>query len=153
MKAILDGHLVAESDNIVECHCYQYFPRAAVRMEWLEKAPRTDDDLECPHGVQFYDVVIDGVRHERAAWSYEAPRPAIGRSPTASGSGKTSRCPERRREAHVLYAILPPDMQICTRLKLSWVQLPESVPAFEVYYDTQALWPAASLERRRKILG
>jgi uncharacterized protein (DUF427 family) len=78
MKAILDGHLVAESDDIVECHGYQYFPRAAVRMECLEKAPRTDDDLECPHGVQFYDVVIDGVRHERAAWSYEAPRPAMG---------------------------------------------------------------------------
>jgi uncharacterized protein (DUF427 family) len=77
LKAILDGHLVAESDDIVECHGYQYFPRAAVRMEWLEKAPRTDDDLECPHGVQFYDVVIDGVRHARAAWSYEAPRPAM----------------------------------------------------------------------------
>ena len=28
------------------------------------------------HGVQFYDVVIDGVRHERVAWCYEAPRPS-----------------------------------------------------------------------------
>jgi uncharacterized protein (DUF427 family) len=27
--------------------------------------------------VQFYDVVIDGVRHNRAAWSYEAPRPSM----------------------------------------------------------------------------
>jgi uncharacterized protein (DUF427 family) len=77
MKAILDGHLVAESDDIVDCHGYQYFPRAAVRMEWLEKAPKTESDLECPHGVQFYDVVIDGARHERAAWSYEAPQPAM----------------------------------------------------------------------------
>jgi hypothetical protein len=25
--------------------------------------------------------------------------------------------------------------------------LPESVPAFEVFYDRQSLWPAASLER------
>lgn len=79
MKAILRGHVVARSDDIVECAGYQYFPRAAVRMEWLEKAPRTADDLECPHDVQFYDVVIDGARHERAAWSYEAPRPAIER--------------------------------------------------------------------------
>jgi uncharacterized protein (DUF427 family) len=77
MKAILDGHLVAESDDVVEYHGYQYFPRAAVRMEWLEKTPKTASDLECPHGVQFYDVVIDGARHERAAWSYEAPRPAM----------------------------------------------------------------------------
>ena len=67
MKAILNGRVIAESDDIVEAAGYQYFPRAAVRMDWLEKAPRTDDDLECPHGVQFYDVVIDGVRHARAA--------------------------------------------------------------------------------------
>ena len=77
MKAVLEGHVVAESDEIVECGGYQYFPRATVRTEWLEKAPRTEADLECPHGVQFYDVVIDGVRHERAAWCYEAPRPAM----------------------------------------------------------------------------
>jgi uncharacterized protein (DUF427 family) len=77
MKAIVDGHVVAESDDITEAAGYQYFPRAAVRMDWLEKAPRTEDDLECPHGVQFYDVVIDGTRHERAAWSYEAPRPTM----------------------------------------------------------------------------
>ena len=42
-------------------------------MQWLEKAPRTESDRECPHGVQFYDVVIDGARHARAAWCYEAP--------------------------------------------------------------------------------
>ncbi|HEV8251058.1 MAG TPA: GFA family protein [Gaiellaceae bacterium] len=40
-----------------------------------------------------------------------------------------------------------PDVHIFTRSKLPWVTLPESVPAFEVYYDTRALWPAASLER------
>jgi hypothetical protein len=40
-----------------------------------------------------------------------------------------------------------PDVHIFTRSKLPWVALPESAPAFEVYYDTKALWPAASLER------
>lgn len=40
-----------------------------------------------------------------------------------------------------------PDVHIFTRSKLDWVELPESVPAFEIYYDTQKLWPAASLER------
>lgn len=79
MKAIVDGNVIAESDDVVECAGYQYFPRAAVRMAWLETAPRTADDLECPHGVQFYDVVIDGARHARAAWSYEDPRPAMQR--------------------------------------------------------------------------
>lgn len=77
MKATVDGHVVAASDDIVACRGYQYFPPAAVRMEWLHKVEKTASDLECPHGVQFYDVVIDGVRHARAAWSYEAPLPAM----------------------------------------------------------------------------
>jgi uncharacterized protein (DUF427 family) len=73
MKAIVTGHVIADSDDIVECGGYHYFPSSAVRMEWLVKAPKTESDRACPHDVQFYDVVIDGVRHERAAWSYEAP--------------------------------------------------------------------------------
>lgn len=77
MKATVDGYVIAESNDIVESGGYQYFPREAVRMEWLEKAPKTESDLECPHGVQFYDVVVDGERHARAAWSYEAPRPSM----------------------------------------------------------------------------
>jgi uncharacterized protein (DUF427 family) len=77
MKAILKGHVVAESDDIVECKGYQYFPSSAVHAEWLQKAAKTASDHECPHGVQFYDIVIDGARHPRAAWSYEAPLPAM----------------------------------------------------------------------------
>ena len=79
MKALLRGRVVAESDDIVACEGYQYFPRAAVRMEWLEKSEKTESDRACPHGVQFYDVVIDGARHARAAWSYEAPRAGMSR--------------------------------------------------------------------------
>jgi uncharacterized protein (DUF427 family) len=77
MKASVHGHVVAQSDDIVACRGYQYFPRAAVRMDWLQKAEKTEDDRACPHGVQFYDVVVDGRRHKRAAWSYEAPRPEM----------------------------------------------------------------------------
>jgi uncharacterized protein (DUF427 family) len=77
MKATVDDKIVAESDDIVEAGGYHYFPREAVRMDWLEKAPQTAKDLECPHGVQFYDVVIGDARHPRAAWSYEAPQPKM----------------------------------------------------------------------------
>jgi uncharacterized protein (DUF427 family) len=77
MKAALGSRVIAQSDDVVECDGYAYFPRAAVRMEWLERSAKTSEDLRCPHGVQFYDVVIDGVRHARAAWSYEAPRAAL----------------------------------------------------------------------------
>ena len=45
-----------------------------------------------------------------------------------------------------------PDVHIYTRSKLGWVTVPESVPAFEVYYDSTALWPAESLERLRAVL-
>ena len=40
-----------------------------------------------------------------------------------------------------------PDVHIFTRSKVGWVELPESTPAFEIYYDQQSLWPAESLER------
>ena len=40
-----------------------------------------------------------------------------------------------------------PDVHIFTRSKLDWLTLPEAVPAFDVYYDRNVLWPAASLER------
>ena len=60
MKASVDGYIVAQSDDIVACHGYQYFPKTGVRMDWLEKAEKTEDDRACPHGVQFYDVVVDG---------------------------------------------------------------------------------------------
>jgi uncharacterized protein (DUF427 family) len=75
MQAVLKDKVIAESDDVIENSGYQYFPPSAVRMEWLKKVPKTESDLACPHGVQFYDVVIDGVRHDRAAWCYEAPRP------------------------------------------------------------------------------
>jgi hypothetical protein len=44
-------------------------------------------------------------------------------------------------------ASVAPDVHIFTRSKLPWVTLPESVPAFDVFYDLQELWPRESLER------
>jgi uncharacterized protein (DUF427 family) len=85
MKATVNGQTIADSADIVERGGYHYFPRAAVRLEWLEKTPRTAKDLECPHAVQFYDVVVDGQRHARAAWIYEAPQGPM--KPTADRVG------------------------------------------------------------------
>jgi hypothetical protein len=48
-------------------------------------------------------------------------------------------------------ASLAPAVHIYVRSKLPWVQLPDKVPAFDAYYDSKTLWPAASLERRRAI--
>jgi hypothetical protein len=48
---------------------------------------------------------------------------------------------------------ISPDVHIFTRSKVGWVAIPETAPAFEIYYDTQALWPAASLERLAAVLA
>jgi len=40
-----------------------------------------------------------------------------------------------------------PDVHIFTRSKVPWLMLPETTPSFTSYYDTQKLWPAASLQR------
>ena len=76
MKAVWHGRIVADSDQTIELAGYRYFPRASVRMSMLRASPRTESDLRCPHGVQFYDVAEGATRSQRAAWSYEAPQPA-----------------------------------------------------------------------------
>ena len=77
MKAMWRGEVIAESDRTLKVGGYRYFPRESVRMDLLELTPRTEGDLACPHGVQFYDLVGNGARSRRAAWSYEAPRPRM----------------------------------------------------------------------------
>ena len=88
MKATLNGHVIAESDDVIECAGYWYFPNASVRTEWLAKTRKTASDLECPHVVQFYDIVIDGKHHERAAWAYESPLPKMAQTAQRTGFWK-----------------------------------------------------------------
>ena len=76
-KATWRGKTIAESDRILEVGGYIYFPRDKVRMDLLKTTPKTASDLECPHGVQFYDVVDGDTKSARAAWSYEAPQPRM----------------------------------------------------------------------------
>ena len=46
-------------------------------------------------------------------------------------------------------AALPPNAHIFTRSRLPWVGLSANVPAFEIYYEMERLWPPESLLRRR----
>lgn len=48
---------------------------------------------------------------------------------------------------------LPPDIHIFTASKQPWVVLPPGMPAVPEYYSAKEYWPAASLERRRILLG
>jgi uncharacterized protein (DUF427 family) len=77
MKATWHGHVIAQSDRTLEVGGYVYFPRDTVRMDLLRPVHKTEHDMECPHGVQFYDVVADSASSRRAAWSYEAPQSSM----------------------------------------------------------------------------
>ena len=79
VKARWNGKVVADSEQTIEVRGYRYFPRADVRMEALRPTVKTPRDLECPHGVQFFDLVDGAAQGERLAWSYEAPREAMQR--------------------------------------------------------------------------
>ena len=50
-------------------------------------------------------------------------------------------------------ASVSPDVHIFTRSRLPWVEIPASQPAFEIYYDQRALWPAASQERLARLIA
>jgi len=75
--ATWNGTVIAISDKTIEVGGYRYFPRDSVKMALLKSTPKTPRDLECPHGVQFYDVVDGSSKSPRAAWSYEAPQPKM----------------------------------------------------------------------------
>ncbi|MCX7365952.1 MAG: DUF427 domain-containing protein [Alphaproteobacteria bacterium] len=71
------GQVIASSDRTLEVGGYRYFPREEVQMDLLKITPKTPSDLECPHGVQFYDVTDGKAASPRAAWSYLAPQPKM----------------------------------------------------------------------------
>ena len=43
---------------------------------------------------------------------------------------------------------ITPDVHIFTKSKVGWVTIPDSAPAFKIYYDSKELWPPDKLERR-----
>ena len=49
-------------------------------------------------------------------------------------------------------SLLPPDVHIYTRSAVTWVQLPDDIPAFHAFYPSvEAFWPADALNRRRAL--
>ena len=73
MAPIRSRAWLGASPATLEVGGYRYFPRKTVCMDLLRAAPKTQRDLACPNGVQFYDVTDGAAQSRRAAWSYEAP--------------------------------------------------------------------------------
>ena len=100
-----------------------------------------------------------------------AAPPELIDTPSESGRGqRIARCPRCRVAVWSHYAgagpvvsfvrvgtlddpdRMPPDVHIFTRSKQPWVVLPPAAKAFDVYYERDEVWPAASLARRRRLL-
>ncbi len=70
-----NGQVIAESDDTVVVEGNHYFPREAVRSEFLQAS---DTQSQCPwKGVaSYHDIVVDGEVNRDAAWYYTQPKPA-----------------------------------------------------------------------------
>src|SRR5437773_11256569 len=74
-KAFWAGKLVAESNGCVVVEGNQYFPVEAVKKEYLKPSSHTSI---CPWKgtAHYYNLDVDGIRNDNAAWYYPDPKPA-----------------------------------------------------------------------------
>ena len=75
MKAVLDGVVIAESDNTVVVEGNHYFPPDSVDQAALRPADLT---TVCPWKgtASYYDVVVGDTVVRDAAWYYPEPKEA-----------------------------------------------------------------------------
>ena len=75
MKAIWNGAVIAESDDIVTVEGNAYFPAAALRRDLVTPSAHAS---VCPWKgtAQYYSLAVDGKTNPDAVWYYPAPKPA-----------------------------------------------------------------------------
>ena len=75
MKAIMNGTVIAESNETIVIENNHYFPPNSVKREFLKES---DHRSTCPWKGEayYYDVVANGVESRNAAWSYPDPKEA-----------------------------------------------------------------------------
>ncbi|MCB0628371.1 MAG: DUF427 domain-containing protein [Saprospiraceae bacterium] len=74
-KAIWNGQVIAESDDLVNVEENYYFPLSAVRVEYLVNS---DTHTICPWKgtASYYNLEVDGAVNSNAVWYYPDPKPA-----------------------------------------------------------------------------
>jgi len=72
MKAIWNGEIIAESDQIINLEGNKYFPIKSVNMEFLSKS---ETHTVCPWKgtASYYDINAGGKTNKDAAWFYPNP--------------------------------------------------------------------------------
>jgi len=75
MKAIWNGHVIAESDATVVVEGNHYFPLASVDATVLRQSTTTS---KCPWKgtAHYYSLEVSGQSKDDAAWTYPDPKPA-----------------------------------------------------------------------------
>ena len=75
MKAIWNDQIIAESDETVVVENNHYFPKDAVREEYLKPS---DTHSVCPWKgtASYYSLEVDGKTNKDAAWYYPEPKDA-----------------------------------------------------------------------------
>lgn len=81
-RAVWNGAVIAESDDVEVVDGYTYFPSDAVNREHLQPS---DHHTTCPWKgtASYYDVVVDGEVNRTAAWYY--PDPSNRAAPLVGG--------------------------------------------------------------------
>jgi uncharacterized protein (DUF427 family) len=72
MQAVLNGVIVAESDDTVVVEGNHYFPRGDVNADYLEPS-ETHTTCAWKGVASYYTVSVPGTTSEDAAWYYPTP--------------------------------------------------------------------------------
>jgi len=72
MKAIWNGNMIAESNDIVNIEGNSYFPIESVNNEYLKDS---ETHTVCPWKgtASYYDLKVDGKTNPDAVWYYPTP--------------------------------------------------------------------------------
>lgn len=73
-KAICNGKVIAESPQTEIVEGNHYFPAHSIKPEYFEKSG-TESVCGWKGTASYYHVVVEGQRHEDAAWYYANPKP------------------------------------------------------------------------------
>ena len=74
MKAIWNGAVIAQSDDLVVVEGNQYFPQSALNRDYVTFS---NHKTSCPWKGQasYYSLMVDGEMNTDAAWYYADPKP------------------------------------------------------------------------------
>ncbi len=75
MKAVWNGHVIAESDDIVTVEGNAYFPADSVRREFVRPS---EHHTHCPWKgeASYYTLEVEGKSNPDSIWYYPEPKPA-----------------------------------------------------------------------------